>query len=223
MVAQNKGGVGKTTIAVHTAVYLHDSGFKVALVDCDRSASSASWVTEAEPNIQVVHALKPEKVHSTLARLQKTCDFIVCDSPGEDNKTVRTLMMFADKIVFPVSPSILELRGLVPTIAIYNEAKKHRGGKFDAAIVCNMMRKNGKASRNLPEVAKELGIPVAKKQLRLLEAFKEAPKQATVVTRMGLSTAMVDVEDLMEELTGVVPKCYAETDRRQTRKTVANG
>ena len=60
MVAQNKGGVGKTTIAVHTAVYLHDRGFKVALVDCDRSASSASWVSEVEPEIRVVHAVAPD-------------------------------------------------------------------------------------------------------------------------------------------------------------------
>ena len=226
MVAQNKGGVGKTTIAVHTAVYLHDRGFKVALVDCDRSASSASWVSEVEPEIRVVHAVAPDKARSALVKFKKTCDYVICDSPGEDNKTIRTLMMFADKIVFPVGPSILELRALIPTISVYNQAKEHRGGKFDATIVCNMIRKNGKTSKSLAKtVAKQFGINVAKAQLRLLEAFKEAPKQATVVTRMGLSIAMVDVEDLLEELTGVPPTCYAEKDprKRRNKQEVANG
>lgn len=225
MVAQNKGGVGKTTIAVHTAIYLHDRGHKVALFDCDRSASSAAWATEAEPKIKVVHSVKADRALATLKELRKQYDFVICDSPGEDNKTVRVLMMLADKIVFPVGPSILELRALVPSISVFDKAKKHRGGKIDGAIVCNMVRKNGKTSKALPMVAEKFGLPVAKKKLRHLEAFREAPKQATVVTRMGLSTAMVDFEDLMEELLGIVPACYEKnlSPSRKKGVKVANG
>lgn len=222
MVAQSKGGVGKTTIAVHTAIYLHDRGYRVALIDCDRSASSASWVTEAEPKIKVVHTIEAKEALSALKRLKEEYDYVVCDSPGDDNKTIRVLMMLADKIVFPVGPSILELRALVPTISVYKEAKKHRGGKFDGAIVCNKIRKNGRTSRTLPDVAQKFGLPVAKNKLRHLEAFMEAPMQATVVTRMGLNTAMVDFEDLMEELLGIRPACY-EGQKRPIGAKVGNG
>ena len=205
MFAQTKGGVGKTTLAAHSAVYLHDQKKKVALLDCDKTASSSSWVSEAEKGVRVVHVVNALDSIEALSDLQKHYDYVICDSPGDDNKTIRALMMVSDLIVFPVGPSTLELRVLASSIATFKQAQEHRGGKPDGKIVCNMVKLRGKSSKELPKAAKSFGVPVAKNHVRLLEAFMEAPKQGTVVTRMGLSLAMVDIEDLFHELFGIVP------------------
>ena len=141
-----------------------------------------------------------------------------CDSPGDDNRVIRTLMMVADQIVFPVGPSILELRVLASSVASLEQAQKHRGGKPAGLIVCNMVKRNGRTSRELPEVVAKLGVPVAKSKVRLLEAFRESAKQATVVTRMGLSMAMVDIEDLFHEIFEVAPACYRKTGGPSSKK-----
>ena len=219
MFAQNKGGVGKTTLVAHSAVYLHDQGKRVALLDCDKSASSSSWVSEVEKGIKVVHVVDPTDTVEALSDLRKSHDYVICDSPGDDNKTIRILMMVSDLIVFPVGPSILEVRALASSIATFKQAQKHRGGnKPEGKIVCNMVKLRGKSSKELPMAAKSFGVPVAKNNIRLLEAFMEAPKQGTVVTRMGLSLAMVDIEDLFHELFGIVPAAL----RGRAKKTQSN-
>ena len=54
VVANSKGGVGKSTIAVHLAAWLHEQGHKVTLADCDTQHSSSDWLKEAVPEIKTV-------------------------------------------------------------------------------------------------------------------------------------------------------------------------
>lgn len=62
--ANSKGGVGKSTLAVHLAVWLFDRGAKVALLDADRQLSASQWVAEVEPKITVSTANTAEEVLS---------------------------------------------------------------------------------------------------------------------------------------------------------------
>jgi chromosome partitioning protein len=49
----SKGGVGKSTLAVHFAVWLHECGYRVILLDCDLQRSSSQWIAEAEEGVRV--------------------------------------------------------------------------------------------------------------------------------------------------------------------------
>src|SRR5262245_17026536 len=79
--ANTKGGVGKSTLAVHLAVWLHDQGRKVALLDTDKQRSSSSWIIEAEPLITVRTASSPEECLSELQEVARAHDFVVGDGP----------------------------------------------------------------------------------------------------------------------------------------------
>ena len=50
-VANSKGGVGKSTTAVHLAAWLYEQGHTVTLADCDTQQSSSEWIREAMPGI----------------------------------------------------------------------------------------------------------------------------------------------------------------------------
>src|SRR6516225_11649360 len=54
VVANSKGGVGKSTLAVHLAAWLHEQGHSVTLADCDTQHSSSEWVGEAVPDVKTV-------------------------------------------------------------------------------------------------------------------------------------------------------------------------
>ena len=57
-----KGGVGKSTLASHLVLFLHDRGSRVAaLLDADQQLSSSEWVSDAEPAITVRQAQEPDK------------------------------------------------------------------------------------------------------------------------------------------------------------------
>src|SRR5436190_11832571 len=80
--ANSKGGVGKSTLAVHLAVWLHDQGAKVALLDLDKQRSSSTWIARAEQNITVRVAATPEECLSELQNLARSHDFVIGDGPG---------------------------------------------------------------------------------------------------------------------------------------------
>ena len=63
-----KGGVGKRTLAVHLAVWLHEQGRRVILVDCDLQRSSSQWLAEAEPGVRVVVVMEKMRCLSRPAR-----------------------------------------------------------------------------------------------------------------------------------------------------------
>jgi chromosome partitioning protein len=217
-VHSDEGGVGKTTLAVHFAIYLHDLGKRVALLDSEPTATAAKWVTEAEAKIRVVHVTGSANSSEALQELHDSYDYIVCDTPGGDNETIRTLMLLVDVAVFPVGPSILELRSLNEAASIIKIAQRIRGGRPEARIVCNMVKKKGVTSRELPEAAAEFGIPVASSKVRELERFRDAPQEGTTVNRMGMSMAQIDIELLFEELLAI-----GQPKSNESPLEVANG
>ncbi len=216
--ANTKGGVGKSTLSAHLTIYLHDLGRKVALLDSDNQASSSVWVSETEPSIQVVKETDPDVAAERLLALKRVSDFVICDSPGDINETSRTLMLLADLAVFPVGPSILDLRSLVDATKTLKTAQRINAGRPAGLVVCNKIRRRSRISGELPAVAQQLGIAVAKAKVRELEAFRDSAQQATVVTRMVGTEAGKDAQALFEEILALLP-VVAPT----TRKRVANG
>src|SRR5713226_5228553 len=73
--ANTKGGVGKSTLAVHLAVWLHDQGTKVALLDTDKQRSSSHWIGEAEPLVTVRTAATPEECLLRASKLSQKSRF----------------------------------------------------------------------------------------------------------------------------------------------------
>src|SRR6202051_1979816 len=75
VIANSKGGVGKSTLAVHLAAWLHEQGHRVTLADCDTQHSSSEWVREAMPGVKAVRLANPDVILNELPLLGQDTDF----------------------------------------------------------------------------------------------------------------------------------------------------
>src|SRR5579884_4240263 len=110
VVANSKGGVGKGTLAVHLAAWLHEQGHSVTLADCDTQQSSSEWAHEAVPDVKTVRLSSADEILEELPQLAKDTDYVVADGPGSNTEISRTLLFRADIALVPCKASMLEVR-----------------------------------------------------------------------------------------------------------------
>jgi chromosome partitioning protein len=120
--ANEKGGTGKSTTAVHTAIALAASGHRVGAIDLDsRQRTMTRYFENRDATIrrldkpllavryEVVEELSEANLDAAVGRLAKDCDVIVVDTPGRDDPVARAAILKADTLVTPMNDSFVDL------------------------------------------------------------------------------------------------------------------
>ena len=201
-VANSKGGVGKSTLAVHLAAWLHEQGHRVTLADCDSQHSSSEWIREAVPEVKAVRLDNPDVILNELPILAQDADFVVADGPGSQTETSRALLLRADLAIVPCKASMLEVRALAKATDVLRQAQDIRAGKPKAVIVLSMVGKNYRLTKDMKDAAAALNLPMASVPLILRQIYADAPGQGAVVGRMGSRgrQAATEVDQLFREI-----------------------
>ena len=186
--ANSKGGVGKSTIAVHLAVWLAERGHKVLFVDSDVQASSSVWLGEAAPEIRTVRLLTAEDVVEQFPRLQAEAEYIVVDGPAGLSSVTRAILCLADLAIFPCGPSVLDVRALIDAVTVLKQIQDVREGLPRPVIVPNKIQPNYQLSQELLGIVKSFEMPSGD-GLRQRQAYAQAAGDGTVVWRMKSASA----------------------------------
>ncbi len=152
--ANEKGGTGKSTTAVHTAVALAATGYEVAAIDLDtRQKTMTRYLDNREATGRRRQIKLPSPVHVALglltpagldhevARLGSNADFIVIDTPGRDDPLTRAAIARADTIVTPINDSFVDLDLLGQVDA---ETFKVKKPSFYAELIWDLRRERAK-------------------------------------------------------------------------------
>lgn len=128
LVGSQKGGPGKTTVAVNLAVQYARQGKDVCLVDADPQRSAARWHADREEQGHqpaIVCVEKIGSIHQTLQDLAMRYDVVIVDVAGKDSKEMRTGMTAADQLVVVVRPSQFDLDTLGHMSEVIDQAKDY--------------------------------------------------------------------------------------------------
>jgi chromosome partitioning protein len=154
-----KGGTGKSSLAVSLAVAAVERGLKVALVDTDPQGTAASWHTRRQAEAPEVAGIGWSSLSSRLYALgREDYDLVVIDTPGSDNHATNAAIREAHLCLLPVRPSVADIEAARPTIRELSD----RGKPYAYAFVLNQCPVGGRTARTANAVrALQLISPVA--------------------------------------------------------------
>ena len=153
LVANPKGGSGKTTLSVNLAGYLAASGERVALLDLDRQKSATQWLALRDASLPEIRLL---------AEGQGNGDgWLVIDSPaGLHGKNLEHALKLAHKVIVPVAPSLFDIRASQDFLTALHAEKAVRRGRAYVGVVGMRVDARTRAGVTLEGFMAQQDLPV---------------------------------------------------------------
>lgn len=144
----SKGGVGKSTLARNILVYLHDQGFKSAIVDAEEHAPTATLLKRFDSSLVCRSATTLDAIDDAVSELSSDGYHVILDAPGKEGDQVSTVCLLSDLVVIPLCLSEQDILQTVPIInLVRRQRKRSRDLKPDAVIVFTQTEKNDAAAQ----------------------------------------------------------------------------
>ena len=157
VVANPKGGVGKSTLATNIAGCLAAAGHAVMLGDVDRQQSSRQWLALRPPQLPPIRAW--EVTADDLVRPPKGTTHVVLDTPaGLHGKRLDAVMRIADKLLVPLQPSLFDIQATHSFVRVLREHR--RADEVSLGLVGMRVREQTKANEQLHQYLDTLPVPV---------------------------------------------------------------
>jgi chromosome partitioning protein len=181
-VLSQKGGVGKTTIAVNLAATFAKSGLRVLLVDADPQSSALQWsaARDADPLFAVVGMAKPT-LHKELPDIAKDYQVVIIDGAPRVNELGRAAILASDLVLIPVQPSPYDIWAAAETVRLIQEAQDFKPS-LKGVFVINRKIANTAIGRDVTEALSQFAnIPVLPTALHQRVVYAESAGQGLSV------------------------------------------
>lgn len=155
LVANPKGGSGKTTLSTNIAAYLASQGKRVAMLDLDRQKSATRWLDIRPAGLPAISLLHDH------AGSAKRADWLVIDSPaGLHGKNLGHALRLVDLVIVPIAPSIFDIQASRDFLKALAHEKQVRKGKVSVGVVGMRMEPRTRAALTLEQFLTALDLPV---------------------------------------------------------------
>jgi chromosome partitioning protein len=152
-----KGGVGKTTIALHLATAFWQHGRNVLLLDLDPQASATEWHDARAEEFPAVTSIQPTRLEKVIREAKEIgTEILILDTSPHSEATALAAARAANLVLVPCHPSIMDLRAMRKTVDLL------RLVKATAYAVLNGVSPHGSvADEAAATIANDLDLPVA--------------------------------------------------------------
>lgn len=162
LIANQKGGCGKTITAITLASALAQQGGRVALADADPQKSTLQWLKRRPATAQPIISLDWRNEKS-IGEVPKKTDWLIIDAPGAlSGEHAEHLISESHAIITPVQPSFFDADSTRRFLKNIDDIKRIRKGKVQIHLVANRVRAQAIGSPSLTSVFEEIGqTPIA--------------------------------------------------------------
>ena len=202
-----KGGVGKTTLALHLAGAWSARGRRVLVVDADPQASALDWadqrLREGLPRLFGVLGLARETLHKELPDLASETDHLIIDGPPRVAGIARSALLAADLVVIPAQPSPFDGWASSEMLRLLDEARIFRP-ELRARMLLNRCAARTVIARETAEALADQDPPMLASRVGQRVAFADAARTGRLASESDTGQmATRDIEALADELDGL--------------------
>lgn len=152
LIANPKGGAGKTTLSINLAGWFAAQGTPVSLLDLDRQKSASKWLARRPEHLPLI---------GLSGQSENKPDWLIIDSPaGLHGKNLDHALRLVTHILVPISPSLFDIQASQDFLATLIEEKKVRRGRIEVGVIGMRMSPRTRAAVTLDQYLQKLALPV---------------------------------------------------------------
>ncbi|MVN23487.1 ParA family protein [Mucilaginibacter arboris] len=189
-IAHQKGGVGKSTLALNLAVCFQDQ-LSVALVDTDLQGSIADLKDDL-PELSIIQ----EDIFENIRQLKH--QLIIIDTPPYLSNRLPDLFLISDYVLIPTKAGFFDVMAIRSTIALVKQAQK-KHSQLNAGIVLNMIKPRSGVTGEVQELLKGFDMPLLNTVIHDRVSFTRSPITGGVLSGDD-SKAKEEITGLAEEI-----------------------
>jgi chromosome partitioning protein len=204
-VGGEKGGCGKTTLAVNIAVYLAYKGNTVAIIDADKIPHSKAWSVRREdyPDLPQIPCKRATgEIDDTIKAMGKQYDYVVIDCGGLDSMEMRYAMAYGDIFISPFNTSYFDtgtasgINAMAKQASIFNPKLK----SYSVLVSCSNNRVNKSKVAAIVGLSEQSNLSLLGSCTHALEVYRHTVMNGQAVMDAKQGKAHADMQNIVEEL-----------------------